>query len=73
MEYPCQIGNFREEVQAVFSLLSQILGMDHDREVSNVMLSFLVIYHEAEKSKSANTVAFDQFLGESMHGKFVNF
>ena len=32
-----------------------------------------MIYYEAEKSKSVVIVAFDQFLSESVHGKFLNF
>lgn len=30
LEYPCPTNNFREEVQVIFSLLSQVLGLDHD-------------------------------------------
>ena len=73
LEYPYPIGVFKAEVQAVFSLLSQVLGLDHDREVSEMMLGFLMIYHEAEKSQGSITIAFDQFISESMHGQFVNF
>lgn len=59
LKYPCQIGTFRKEVQIVFSLLSQVLGLDHAREVLEVMLDFLMIYYEAKKSKSVVTVVFD--------------
>ena len=37
------------------------------------MLGFLVVYYEAEKSKNMVTVAFDQFLSESIHEQFINF
>ena len=57
----------------MFSLLSQVLGLDHDQEVLEMMLGFLMIYHEAEKSQGSITVAFDQLFSESMHGQFVNF
>ena len=67
LEYPCQISIFREEIQFVFSLLSQVLGLDHDHEVSEVMLGFLLSYYEAEMSQSSVIIALDQFISESMH------
>lgn len=30
LKYPCSINNFRREVQIIFSLLSQVLGLDYD-------------------------------------------
>lgn len=73
IEFPCLTNYFKEEVQVIFSLLSQVLGLDHDKEVSKIMLSFLVVYYEAEKSKNMVIVAFDQFLSESIHEQFINF
>ena len=73
LKYPCNISSFRREVQTVLSLLSQVLGLDHDREVSEVMLGFLVVYYEADKSKSSVTVTFDQFLSERINGQLANF
>lgn len=30
LKYPCPTNSFRNEVQIIFSLLSQVLGLDHD-------------------------------------------
>jgi len=49
------------------------LGFDHDREVSEAMLGFLMVYYEADNSKGSVIVAFDQFLSDSINGQFVNF
>ena len=73
LKYPCSISNFKREVQIVFSLLSQVLGLDYDQEISEVMLGFLVVYFEADKSEDSVTIAFDQFLSESINCQMVNF
>jgi len=37
------------------------------------MLGFLMVYYEANSSKGSVTVAFDQFLNDSINGQFTNF
>lgn len=73
LKYPCFTSSFRSEIQIVFSLLSHVLGLDHDREVYEVMLGFLMVYYEADNAKSLVTVAFDQFLSDRINGQFANF
>ena len=46
---PYNIDIFNEFVQPLFSLLSQVLGLDDDRLISEVMLGFLVKFCQSEK------------------------
>ena len=39
---PFNVSIFREDVQSVLSMLSQILGYDDDKSVTEVMLGFLL-------------------------------
>jgi len=73
LKYPCLTSSFINEIQIVFSLLSQVLGLDHDREVSEAMPGFLMVYYEVDSSKGQVTVAFDEFLSDSINGQFANF
>lgn len=42
---PYSINIFNDSFQPLFSLMSQILGLDDDRQVSEVMLGFLVKFY----------------------------
>ena len=60
------------EVQWVCSLLSQILGLDNDKNVVKVMLDFLLTFFQQESSPSV-CVNFDQFIANNIHKHLVIF
>jgi hypothetical protein len=60
------------EVQWVFSLLSQILGLDNEKYVVKVMLSFLLTFFKSEPGLPIH-INFDQFLVDTTHKQLVNF
>lgn len=65
MSFPYDVNIFQDEVQVVFSVLSQILGLDNDKLVIEVMLGFLMSLSQSElESKCLN---FDKFLVEIIH------
>jgi hypothetical protein len=54
------------EVQWVYSLLSQVLGLDNDKHVVKVMLSFLLTFFKSESGLSVH-ISFDQILADNIH------
>ena len=44
--FPYDISSFSEPIQAIFSLLSQILGLDGDQFVTEVMIGTLYLVKE---------------------------
>ena len=59
--FPYDISLFIETIQAVFALLSQILGLDNDKRVIEVMVGAVCLVSQSIKEFSLN---FDQFLVE---------
>lgn len=41
--FPYDLSSFTEPIQAIFSLLSQILGLDSDQSVTEVMIGTLYL------------------------------
>jgi hypothetical protein len=60
------------EVQWVCSLLSQVLGIDNEKHVVQVMLSFLLVFLKSESGQSI-CISFDQFIVDNIHKELVNF
>ena len=46
--FPYDISSFSEPIQAIFSLLSQILGLDSDQFVTEVMIGTLYIVSQSK-------------------------
>lgn len=51
--------------------MSQILGLNDDRLVSEVMLGFLVKFSQSEEQ--IKCLNFDEFLVEKIHSQLMNF
>ena len=65
ISFSYDVNLFQDSVQVVFSLLSQILGLDNDKLVIEVILGFLMkLSHSESKSKFLN---FDEFLDRIIH------
>ena len=68
---------FNEETQFVISLISQFLGLDTDRYVTELLKSFFfkVNTSSLELSQSVQLVFFkyDEFLAEIIHSHLVDF
>jgi hypothetical protein len=60
------------EVQWVYSLLTQILGLDNDKNVVDVMLGFLLSFCQSESIQSVY-INFDKFIIDNIHKQLVNF
>jgi hypothetical protein len=60
------------EVQWVCSLLSQVLGLDNEKYVLKVMLSFFLFFFMSEYGLSVR-INFDQFIVENIHKQLENF
>ena len=56
--FPYDISLFIETIQAVFTLLSQILGLDSDQLVTKVMVGTVFLVSQSTKEFTLN---FDQF------------
>jgi hypothetical protein len=59
--FPYDISLFSETLQAVFSLLSQILGLEDDRIVTEIMVDIVCLVSQSAKEFNLN---FDQYLVE---------
>jgi len=58
---PYDISSFSEHIQAIFSLLSQILGLNSDQFVTEVMIGTLYL---VSQSKEQHHFKYDEFLVE---------
>ena len=68
--FPYDITLFTEPIQVIFSLLSQILGLDSDRYVTEVMLGTVCLVSQSRKEFALN---FDEFLVEKISSQLKNF
>ena len=57
--FPYDISLFIETIQAMFALLSEILGLDNDQFVTEVMVGIVYLISQSTKEFTLN---FDQFL-----------
>jgi hypothetical protein len=60
------------DVQRVYSLLSQMLGLDNDKYLVEVMLGFLLTFFQSEFGLSIR-ISFDEFIADNIHKQIVNF
>jgi hypothetical protein len=72
MSLPMNVSIMVIEFQWVFPLLSQVLGLDNDKHVVEVMLSFLLVFFNSESVLSV-CIIFDQFIADNIHKHLVNF
>ena len=70
LSLPYGVSIFQENVQLVFILLCQILGMDNDKYVISVMLWCLVKVFQSESIPIFLKI--DEFLAEAIHAQLVN-
>ena len=69
---PLNVNLMVIEVQWVYSLLSQVLGLDNDKYVLEFMLGFLLTFFKSEFGLSV-IINFDKFLADTIHKQLVNF
>jgi len=71
---PYNVNIFKDEVQLVMSIVSQVLGLDDDMHVNEVILGFLLsiclIDHETHLVRCFNL---DEYLAEVIHTQLVEF
>ena len=67
---PYDISLLIETIQAFFALLSQILGLDSDKLVTEVMVGVVCLVNQSKKEFALN---FDQFLVEKISSQLENF
>lgn len=68
--FPYDITLFIEPIQAIFSLLSQILGLDSDRYATEVMVGTICLVSQSRKEFALN---FDEFLVDRISSQINNF
>ena len=68
--FPYDISIFSETLQVVFSLLSQILGLENDKSITEVMVG--TIYLVSQFVKKFN-LSFDQYLVERISYQLEHF
>ena len=74
--FPLDIILFNEESQWVISFLSQFLGLDNDKFVPEFLLSLLFrlsLHQSVSESNQLSFLTFDEFLGENIDSRLVNF
>ena len=71
---PYNVNIFKEEVQLVMSLVSQVLGLDDDTHINKVILGFLLsIGLTDHESHSSHCFNLDEYLAEVIHTQLVEF
>jgi hypothetical protein len=68
--FPYDISLFNETLQAVFSLLSQILGLQDDKLVTEIMVGTVCLVSQSTKEFS---LSFDQYLVENISYQLEHF
>ena len=78
--YPIDVEEFNEETQCITTLLSQFLGMDTDKYVTESMMILLftlstcpVNSEDPIQSIQVSFLKFDEFLVENFHSQLVDF
>ena len=65
---PYNVNIFKEEVQLVMSLVSQILGLDDDTHINEVILGFFLSIGSIDpESHSTRCFNLDEYLAEVIH------
>ena len=67
---PYYLSSFLDPIQAIFSLLSQVLGSDNDQLVIEVMVGTLILVSQFTESR---VFMYEQFLVERITSQLENF
>ena len=71
---PYNVNIFKDEVQLVMSIVSQVLGLDDDKHVNEVILGFLLSISSTDhESNSVHCFNLDEYLAEVIHTQLVEF
>ena len=71
---PYNVNIFKDEVQLVMSVVSQVLVLDSDKHVSEVILGFVLSIGSIDlESNLVRCFNFDEFLAEAIHTQLVGF
>ena len=74
ISFPVDVHFFQEEVQLVFSILSQILGYDDDKSMTKVIIGFMLRKHLPEPEINQVCVfGVDKFLNTTIHFQLAYF
>ena len=65
MVFPYNLQYCKDYVRPFFALLSQVLGLDSDRQVQEVMVS--LVYTLSQSETIGQDINFDEFLVENIH------
>ena len=68
--FPYNISLVIEPIQAIFSLMSQILGLDSDQLVIEVMVGTLCLVSQSKEQLCFN---YDEFIVERINSQLENF
>ena len=68
--FPYDSSLFSEPLQAVFSILSQILGLEDDKKVTEIMVGIVCLVSQSTKEIN---LSFDQYLAEKISYQLGHF
>ena len=68
--FPYNLSSFLDLIQAIFSLLSQILGLDSDQSVTEVMVGTLYLVSQSNEHR---TFRYEEFPVERITCQLENF
>lgn len=68
--FPYDLSSFLKPIQAILSLLSEILGLDSDRSVTEVMIGTLYLVSQFKEHRSFR---YEEFLVERITSQLENF
>ena len=71
LTFPYDLQGFKDCFKWFFTLLSQVLGLDNDKEVHEVMVS--LVYSVSQSEVTNQDINFDEFLVENIHSQLMNF
>ena len=72
--FPYNVIIFKDEVQLVMSMASEVLGLDDDKHVNKVILGFfLSIGYTDHESNSVHCFNLDEYLSKVIHTQLVEF
>ena len=68
--FPYDLSSFLDPIQAIFSLLSQILGSDSDQLVTKVMVGTLYLVSQSQEPR---ILRYEEFLVNRITSQLENF
>ena len=75
-DFPVDTNLFNKESKLVISLMSQFLGLDTDRYVTELLMILLFKVSTSQSEPQSSQLVFlkfDEFLAERIHSQMVNF